>query len=111
MRTSSLLLGVGLLAALGALPGGAADAADSPAIQPIVGTDRLAQPAAPAPLGGSPKRFIKADPAHAPRLSPPAEQAGPIIAPLTLKGHTESPPTTTKKLQPVGAHGTPFGDD
>jgi hypothetical protein len=108
MRGSSLLFGVGLLAALGALPGRGADAADS---RPITGTDRLAQPAAPAPLEGSPKRFIKASPAQAPRLSPRPEQAGPIIPPLTLKGHTASPPTTTKPLQPVHAHGTPLGSD
>jgi len=110
MRTSPLLLSVGLLVALGALPGAAVGAADSRPIQPIVGTSQLAQPAAPAPLDGSSKRFIKADPHHAPRLSPPAEQAGPIIPPLTLKGHTESPPTTTKPLQPLHARGTPPGD-
>jgi hypothetical protein len=105
MRKSSWFLGVGVLAALGAGPGRAADS------QPIVGTDRLAQPAAAAPLEGSSKRFIKANPARAPRLSPRPEQAGPIIPPLTLKGHTESPPTTTKPLQPARANGTPPGDD
>jgi hypothetical protein len=109
MRMSPLLLGVGLLAALSALPG--AGAADSRPIQPIVGTDRLAQPATAAPLEGSSKRFIKADPRHAPRLSPRPEEAGPIIPPLTLKGHTESPPTTTKPLKPVRAHGTPPGGE
>src|SRR5271168_2999661 len=96
MRKSCLLFGVGMLVALGALPNRGAGATD---LKPIVGTDRLAQPAAPAPLEGSPKRFIKADPAQAPRLSPRPEQAGPIIAPLTLKGHTESPPSTTKQLR------------
>jgi hypothetical protein len=108
MHKSCLLLAVGMLAALGALPNREADATD---IKPIAGTDRLAQPAAPAPLEGSQKRFIKADPSKAPRLSPRPEQAGPIIAPLTLKGHTESPPSTTKPLRPAPAHGTPFGGD
>lgn len=108
MRPSMLLLGVGLLGALGAVPSRDAGAADGP---PIVGTDRLAQPAQPVPLEGSPKRFIKADPGRAPRLSPRPEQAGPIIAPLTLKGHTESPPSTTKQLLPEHAHGTPPGGD
>jgi hypothetical protein len=105
----TLLLGVGLLAGLaaglGVIPGSAADAAD----KPIVGTDRLAQPAAPAPLEGTSKRFIKSEPSRAPRLSAPLPQAGPILPPLTLKGHRDSPPQTTQPLKPEHAHGTPPG--
>jgi hypothetical protein len=108
MRKSRLLLAVGLLVALGTLPNREAGATDT---KPIAGTDRLAQPAAPTPLEGSQKRFIKANPSQAPRLSPRPEQAGPIIPPLTLKGHTESPPSTTKQLRPLPAHGTPLGDE
>jgi hypothetical protein len=102
MRGSILFLGLSLAASPG--PGGLAAASDN---QPIVGTNRLAQPAAPAPLEGSPKRFIKAEPSRAPRLSPPAEQAGPILPSITLKGHRDSPPSTTPPLKQVPAHGTP----
>jgi hypothetical protein len=105
----TLLLGVSLLAGLGVglgiIPNSAAGAAD----KPIVGTDRLAQPAAPAPLDGSHKRFIKSEPSRAPRLSSPPPQAGPILPPLTLKGHHDSPPQTTQPLKPEHAHGTPPG--
>ena len=72
--------------------------------EPIVPTTQLAQPAAPAPLEGSRKRFIKAEPtSSAPRLSPLPEGVAPIIRPLKLKGHTESPPTTTAPLKTTGA--------
>jgi hypothetical protein len=103
MRGSIFLAGflLGLLLALGPEAGSAADS------RPIVGTDRMAQPAEAAPLEGSRKRFIKAEPSRAPRLSPPAEQAGPILPAITLKGHRESPPSTTRPLKQVPAHGTP----
>ena len=72
-------------------------AADS---KPIVGTERFAQPAAPAPLDGSRKRFIKTEPTgHAPRLSPKPEGVGPIIPPVALKGHRDSPPSTTAPIK------------
>lgn len=74
----------------------AAHAAD----RPIVGTDRMAMPAEPAPEGGSRKRFLKSEPGRAPRLSPKPEGVGPILAPLSLKGHRDSPPSTAKPLKP-----------
>ncbi len=71
---------------------------------PIVGTQQFAQPAPPAepaPLEGrSRKRFIKAEPSSAPRLSPKPVGVSPILPPLALKGHTESPPSTTGPLKP-----------
>jgi hypothetical protein len=105
MRASAWLLGVGLLAGLGAAPLRAAGD------QPAIGTDRFAQPAQPAPLEGSPKRFIKAEPARAPRLSAPIPEAGPVIPPLPLKGHRDVPPSTTSPLKAERAHGTPPSGD
>lgn len=91
-------LGVALALALSAAPAAAAKAS---AQQPIVGTDKLAQPAEPAPPEGSRKRFIKG---ASPSRMPPSkvktgDRAGPIFSPMTLKGHRESPPTTTAPLK------------
>src|SRR5690349_21984125 len=86
-----VLVGVGLV-----LAGAAAPAAEP---RPIVPTDRMAQPAAPASDFSSSKHFLKTEPSRAPRLSPKPEGVGPILAPLTLKGHRDSPPTTTAPLK------------
>ncbi len=70
--------------------------------KPIVGTQQFAQPAQPAdaaPPEGSRKRFIKASPSSAPRLSPKPVGVSPILPPLALKGHTESPPSTTAPIK------------
>jgi hypothetical protein len=76
--------------------------------EPIAPTDRFAQPAQPAPLEGSPKRFIKGEPTtSAPRLSPVPEGVAPILRPLKLKGHTESPPSTTAPLTTMRAPSHP----
>jgi len=81
-----------------AVPAGATDRIITKE-EPIVPTSRFAQPAQPAPLEGTPKRFIKAEPTtSAPRLSPVPEGVAPILRPLKLKGHTESPPSTTAPL-------------
>jgi hypothetical protein len=96
MRNASFMLAAALGALLGASLPAPADAAD----RPIAGTDRLAQPADPAPLAGSRKRFIKADPSRAPRLSTKPDGVSPILPPLALKGHRESPPQTTAPLKP-----------
>ena len=103
--TPRLLLATGLAALLGTATAGAADRVVN-TDRPIVGTQQLAQPAAPAepsPLQGSRKRFIKADPSSAPRLSPKPTGVSPILPPLALKGHTESPPSTTAPLKRVGS--------
>ncbi|SRR5258708_4116998 len=69
--------------------------------QPIAGTNRLAEPANPAPPEGSRKRFLKVDPSTRPApLAAKPERAGPIIAPLSLRGHRDSPPQTTQPLKP-----------
>jgi hypothetical protein len=96
MRARPLLVALlGLAIAVpGAMP--VARAAD----RPIVGTNKFAAPAEPAPDGGSRKRFLKSEPGRAPRLSPKPEGVGPILAPLTLKGHRDSPPTTARPLKP-----------
>ena len=91
MRDWSVLFVAGALALL-APPAGAAD-------RPIVGTERLAQPAEPAPPEGSRKHFLDANPASAPRLSPRPEGVSPILPPLKLKGHRDSPPQTTAPLK------------
>ena len=96
MRGLSPLLAAGFILLLGAayaVPAGAAD-------RPIVGTDRLAQPADPAPLVPSRKRFLEAEPARAPRLSAKPDGVSPILPPLVLKGHRESAPQTTAPLRP-----------
>ena len=105
-RSSARLFAIGLLAGLGAAAAQAAEPA------PIVGTDRLAQPAEPAPFDESSKRFIKATPSTAPRLSTPPPAWGPILPALKLNGHRDDPPSTTKPLKPEHAHGSPPpGDD
>ena len=93
---------VAALIALAALAG-PARAAD----RPIVGTDRLAQPAEPAPLDGSRKRFIKAEPSRAPHLSTKPDGVSPILPPLALKGHRDSPPSTTAAIKPGKANNPP----
>jgi hypothetical protein len=96
MRGLSPLLVAGfvvLIGAAAAMPAGAAD-------RPIVGTDRLARPADAAPLEPSRKRFLKAEPSRAPRLSAKPDGVSPILPPLALKGHRESPPQTTAPLKP-----------
>ena len=87
-----VVLAIFVLAALGA-PAPAAD-------RPALGTDRMAQPADAAPLAPSRKRFLKSEPRRAPRLTAKPEGTGPILAPLSLKGHRESPPSTTSPLKP-----------
>jgi hypothetical protein len=98
MRGVLLILAAGAVAAHMA----AADAADhiDNLDRRIVPTDRLAQPAEPAPFAGSPKHFLKAHPASAPRLSPRPEGVSPILPPLPLKGHRDLPPSTTAPLKP-----------
>jgi len=98
---SAWLLGAGLLAGFGMAPLHAAGD------QPAVGTDRLAQPAQPSSPEGSRKRFIKAEPSRAPRLSAPVPEAGPILPPVTLQGHHDIVPSTTSPLKTERAHGTP----
>jgi hypothetical protein len=93
----ALLLLVGLVGL--AVAAGASDAA-ARSEQPFVGADRMAEPAVPAPEGGSRKRFLKSNPGRAPRLSAKPDGVGPILAPLSLKGHRDSPPTTTRPLKP-----------
>ncbi len=78
------------------LAAGAAAAAEP---RPIVPTAKLAEPAQPASDYSSSKHFLKTEPSRAPRLSPKPEGVGPILAPQTLKGHRDSPPTTTAPLQ------------
>ena len=90
IRSLTILMGIALAA-------GAAAAAEP---RPIVPTDRLAEPAQPAQDFNSSKRFLKTQPSRAPRLSPKPEGVGPILAPLSLKGHRDSPPTTTAPLTP-----------
>jgi hypothetical protein len=93
MRGWLPILAAGLLGATLAASAGAAD-------RPISGTDRLAQPANPAPLEGSRKRFIKAEPSSAPRLSARPERSGPILPSLPLRGHRDVPPQTATPLKP-----------
>jgi hypothetical protein len=97
-RQAALALAIVAMAA-GSVPAGAADPAK--AGRPIVGTDRLAEPANPAPLEGSRKRFLKVDPSTRPApLAAKPDRAGPIIEPLSLRGHRDSPPSTTQPLKP-----------
>src|SRR4051794_6185442 len=95
MRASLLLVGLTGLAVIAAAPGAAAKTD-----RPFTGADRMAEPAQPAPDDGSRKRFLKAEPSRAPRLSPKPDGVGPILAPLSLKGHRDSPPKTTDPLKP-----------
>lgn len=90
----TILVGLALAAATST---GAATAAEP---RPIVPTDRMAEPAQPAQDFNSSKHFLKTEPSRAPRLSPKPEGVGPILAPLSLKGHRDSPPTTTAPLTP-----------
>ena len=75
--------------------------------RPIVGTDRMAQPAEVAPLDNGHKRFLKTEPSRAPRLSAKPEGTGQLLAPLSLKGHRDSPATTTAPIKPNTANNPP----
>src|SRR5260221_9794657 len=96
-RRAALALAI-LTMAAGSAPSFAAD--PGKAQRPIVGTDRLAEPADSAPPTGSRKRFMKVDPSTRPApLAAKPERAGPILEPLSLRGHRESPPQTTQPLK------------
>jgi hypothetical protein len=99
MSRPPLIVALIALAALAA-PARAAD-------RPIVGTDRLAQPAEPAPLDNANKHFLKTEPSRAPRLSAKPDGVSPILPPLALKGHRDSPPTTTAPIKPGKANNPP----